>query len=110
MLSQIFNSSKDKMSTSMDIHDSISALQHNDAELLPEATKRAINYQIMKNKGLTPARKKEQRNPRVKHRRKFERAKKRIKSIKRVVAPKVGPYAGELTGIKTNLSRSIKFK
>ncbi|CAG8468615.1 9923_t:CDS:2 [Paraglomus brasilianum] len=101
---------EEQMSTSMDTHSSIGTPKHNDAELLPETAKRAINYQIMKNKGLTPTRKKEQRNPRVKHRKKFERAKKRIKSIKRVVAPKVGPYAGELTGIKTNLSRSIKFK
>ena len=36
--------------------------------------KRAINYQIAKNKGLTPHRQKEQRNPRVKHRMKFRQA------------------------------------
>lgn len=37
--------------------------------------KRAITYQIAKNKGLTPHRKKEQRNPRVKHRNKYRKAK-----------------------------------
>jgi len=36
--------------------------------------KRAITYQISRNKGLTPKRKKEQRNPRVKHRKKFRKA------------------------------------
>lgn len=36
--------------------------------------KRAITYQISRNKGLTPKRKKEQRNPRVKHRKKFHKA------------------------------------
>ena len=39
-----------------------------------EDGKRAITYQISRNKGLTPKRKKEQRNPRVKHRKKFRKA------------------------------------
>lgn len=46
--------------------------------------KRAITYQIAKNKGLTPHRKKEQRNPRVKHRNKFRKAKIRRKGAVRV--------------------------
>ncbi|GBP69331.1 Something about silencing protein 10 [Eumeta japonica] len=41
--------------------------------------KREITYQIAKNKGLTPHRKKEQRNPRVKHKLKFRKAKIRRK-------------------------------
>lgn len=45
----------------------------------PEDGRRAITYQIAKNKGLTPHRKKEQRNPRVKHRKKFEKARIRRK-------------------------------
>lgn len=42
-------------------------------------SKRAITWQMAKNKGLTPHRKKEQRNPRVKHRNKFRKAKIRRK-------------------------------
>lgn len=44
-----------------------------------DIAKRAITYKMAKNKGLTPHRKKEQRNPRVKHRNKFRKAKIRRK-------------------------------
>ncbi|KAF9192853.1 hypothetical protein BGZ51_004616 [Haplosporangium sp. Z 767] len=71
--------------------------------------KRSISWQILKNKGLTPHRKKEQRNPRVKHRNKYEAAKKKIKSVKRVFTRLEGSYGGEKTGIKTGLARSVKF-
>ncbi len=39
-----------------------------------EDGKRAITYQIARNKGLTPQRKKELRNPRVRHRKKYKKA------------------------------------
>lgn len=39
-----------------------------------DAKKRAITYEMSKNKGLTPHRKKEQRNPRVKHKLKYRKA------------------------------------
>lgn len=42
--------------------------------LFSESSKRAITYEMAKNKGLTPHRKKEQRNPRVKHRMKYRKA------------------------------------
>lgn len=46
--------------------------------------KRAITYAMAKNKGLTPHRKKEQRNPRVKHRNKYRKAKVRRKGAVRI--------------------------
>jgi U3 small nucleolar RNA-associated protein 3 len=47
--------------------------------------KRGITYAIAKNKGLTPKRKREQRNPRVKHREKFRKATIRRKGQVRVL-------------------------
>lgn len=78
---------------------------------LTEKTKRAAGYHILKNRGLVAQRKKEDRNPRVKRRLKFEKAVKKLSSFKRVVKDKssLGAYAGELTGIKTNLTRSVRF-
>ncbi|ORY03783.1 hypothetical protein K493DRAFT_65015 [Basidiobolus meristosporus CBS 931.73] len=77
-------------------------------DTIEDGDKRQINYAILKNKGLTPRRKKENRNPRVKHRNKFEKAKKRIKSIKAIASGPEGVYSGEKTGIKTKLAKSVK--
>ncbi|MCJ1287855.1 hypothetical protein MMC26_007207 [Xylographa opegraphella] len=72
--------------------------------------KRAITYAIEKNKGLTPKRKKDVRNPRVKKRKKYEDKKKKLSSIRAVYkgGEGRGGYGGELTGIKKGLVRSIK--
>ncbi|RJE19965.1 Sas10 Utp3 family protein [Aspergillus sclerotialis] len=72
--------------------------------------KRAITYQIEKNKGLTPKRKKDDRNPRVKKRKKFDDKKKKLGSIRQVYkgGEGRGGYGGELTGIKKNLVKSVK--
>ncbi|KAM0683501.1 something about silencing protein 10 [Mitosporidium daphniae] len=74
-------------------------------------SKRTIPYEILKNKGLLPVRSKEQRNPRVKQRKRYERAMKKIKGFKPMVAPKMhgAPYAGERSGIRTNIVKSTKF-
>ncbi|KAI7821145.1 Sas10 C-terminal domain-containing protein [Kickxella alabastrina] len=72
--------------------------------------KRNVNYQILKNKGLMPRRTKEQRNPRVKRRKRFEQAKKKISSAVTQVRTLEGNYGGEATGIKSGLSRSTRFK
>ncbi|KAJ5883798.1 uncharacterized protein N7473_010684 [Penicillium subrubescens] len=73
--------------------------------------KRAITYQIEKNKGLTPKRSKDSRNPRVKKRKKYEEKKKKLGSIRQVYkgGEARGGYGGELTGIKKNLVKSVKF-
>jgi len=72
--------------------------------------KRKITYAIEKNKGLAPKRKKEVRNPRVKKRKKFDEKMKKLGSIRPVYkgGEGRGGYSGELTGIKTNVVKSIK--
>jgi U3 small nucleolar RNA-associated protein 3 len=72
--------------------------------------KRAITYQIEKNKGLMAKRNKDSRNPRVKKRKKFEEKKKKLGSIRQIYkgGESRGGYGGELTGIKKNLVKSVK--
>lgn len=74
--------------------------------------KRAIGYTIEKNKGLTPHRKKDVRNPRVKKRKAYEKAKKKLRTVKSVYDGKGqgGAYGGEKTGIKKGIVRSRKLK
>ncbi|XP_072949371.1 something about silencing protein 10 [Epargyreus clarus] len=72
--------------------------------------KREITYQIAKNKGLTPHRKKEQRNPRVKHKLKYRKAKIRRKGAVREPRNEMSRYGGEASGIKANVKKSIKIK
>ncbi|KAM9299039.1 something about silencing protein 10 [Gastrophryne carolinensis] len=78
-------------------------------EMDPNA-KRAITYQIAKNKGLTPKRKKIDRNPRVKHREKFRKAKIRRKGQVREVRKEEVRYSGEISGIRAGVKKSIKLK
>jgi U3 small nucleolar RNA-associated protein 3 len=71
--------------------------------------KRAATYEIMKNKGLTPHRKKANRNPRVKKRLAYEKAVVRRKGqVREVISGAAAHYGGELTGIKANIARSRK--
>ena len=72
--------------------------------------KRAITYQIQKNKGLTVKRKKENRNPRVHHRNKYARA--LVKRTSRVPTARTEEekYTGEPTGIRAGHKRGIKLK
>jgi len=72
--------------------------------------KRAITYQMAKNKNFVRAKKKELRNPRVKHRKKFRRAQIRRRSQMPDVRKELKKYDGEARGIKANLVRSTKLK
>ncbi|KAL7842988.1 hypothetical protein AOLI_G00245000 [Acnodon oligacanthus] len=81
-----------------------------DLEELAGDAKRGITYQMAKNKGLTPKRKKIDRNPRVKHREKFRRAKIRRKGQVVDVRREETRYSGELSGIRAGVKKSIKLK
>ena len=81
-----------------------------DEEEDEESIKRPINYQIEKNKGLTPKRNKLCRNPRVKHREKYRKALIKRKSIVPTVRTEIKRYSGETTGIRSNIVKGIKLK
>ncbi|XP_045885052.1 something about silencing protein 10 [Micropterus dolomieu] len=84
--------------------------ENQDEEELDPDAKRGITYQMAKNKGLTPKRKKIDRNPRVKHREKFRRAKIRRKGQVREVRREDKRYSGELSGIRAGVKKSVKLK
>ena len=72
--------------------------------------RREITYAIAKNKGLTPKRRKEIKNPRVKKRQRYEQKTKKLQSMKPTWkgGEGRGGYGGELTGIKPGLVKSVK--
>jgi len=73
------------------------------------AGKREIGHTIMNNRGLTPHRSKEAKNPRVRLRGKHARAVTRRKGSVRDVKEGSTAYGGELTGVKTSVVKSRKF-
>lgn len=85
-------------------------------ELLPPAEDpttrgaRKINQAIEKNRGLTPHRRKDMKNPRKKHRVKYQEATVRRKGqVQEVRRGEAGGYGGEATGIKARVSKSVRF-
>ena len=74
------------------------------------AQKRGITYEMQKNKGLTAKRKKENRNPRVRHRNKYARALIKRKSRVPTARTEEERYVGEPTGIRAGIKRGIKLK
>lgn len=100
---------KDDSETSED--EDVNMEAENQVEESEEGTaKRAITYQIAKNKGLTPHRKKEQRNPRVKHKERYRKALIRRKGAVRQPRKELSKYSGEMSGIKSTVVKSIKIK
>ena len=80
-----------------------------DSEEISEGKKRAASYEIIKNRGLTPHRKKSNRNPRVKKREMYAKAVVARKGqVREVISGAAGQYGGETTGIKANIARSRK--
>eukprot|EP00163_Fabomonas_tropica_P016225 TRINITY_DN29190_c0_g1_i1.p1 TRINITY_DN29190_c0_g1~~TRINITY_DN29190_c0_g1_i1.p1 ORF type:complete len:713 (-),score=260.64 TRINITY_DN29190_c0_g1_i1:65-2203(-) len=73
--------------------------------------KRQIGYNISKNRGLTRYRKKEDKNPRAKKRKQYEKAKIKRKGQVREHDTKSArqAYGGESTGIRKDVTRSVKF-
>ena len=72
---------------------------------------RAITRDVEKNRGLTPHRRKDIKNPRVKGRKRFEKATIRRKGqVRDVAAGAAGAgYGGEATGVRSRLSKSVRF-
>ncbi len=68
---------------------------------------RSVSRAIMKNRGLTPHRSKSVRNPRVKKRQRYEKAKKTVASQKAVYKGGVGA-TGRYDGEKSGISKVIK--
>lgn len=84
--------------------------EEGDEELDEDDERRGITYQIAKNKGLTPYRRKELRNPRVKNKNKYRKALIRRKGAVRAVRTETKRYGGELSGIKASVKKGIKIK
>lgn len=72
--------------------------------------RRTITDHILKNRGLTPHRKKEHKNPRVKHRLKYRKAVIRRRGQIRPVRHELTAYAGEASGIRAAVKRGVRLK
>jgi len=69
---------------------------------------RNVQRDIIKNKGLTRKRKKEDRNPRVAKRRKYEEMMGKRKTVVKEYKGKEAKYEGEKSGIASGLKRSTR--
>merc|ERR1739844_290474 len=101
-------SRNDKIEDENDDLDEPMETNENEDEEDESVERRAITYQIQKNKGLQPKRSKLNRNPRVKHRVKFQKAKVRRKGQVREVRTEVKKYGGEMSGINARVKKGVK--
>ncbi|CAG9463538.1 unnamed protein product [Pedinophyceae sp. YPF-701] len=69
---------------------------------------RGVSKSILANRGLTPHRRKDQKNPRVRAKGKYEKAKVRRGGQVQQVQAQDGAYGGELTGIKSKVAKSVR--
>jgi U3 small nucleolar RNA-associated protein 3 len=69
---------------------------------------RSLTRAILKNKGLTPQRPKAIRNPRVKKRQKFEKAKRKVSSQKALYKGGLSETKGRYEGEKSGISKVVK--
>ncbi|XP_078483877.1 something about silencing protein 10 [Ciona intestinalis] len=72
--------------------------------------RRAINYRMSKNKGAHTKRRKLDRNPRVKHREMYRKAKIRRRGQIRTVRPEIEKYSGEASGIRAGVVRGVRIR
>lgn len=72
------------------------------------AAPRKITAEISKNRGLTPHRRKDVKNPRKHQRVKHAAKEKRRKGQVAPVRQQAGPYGGEATGIKARVAKSTR--
>jgi len=79
-----------------------------DPNVVEEGTRREAGGQIVKNRGLTRHRPKQASNPRTAKRQKFDKAIVKRKSTVKEYQGKTPDYAGESSGIKTNVIKSTK--
>jgi len=101
--SLVERSAKEKKAQKKAEYNAVKAAER-DALMAPETSDgpRALTRTILKNRGLTPHRSKSVRNPRVKKRQKFEKAKRKVSSQKAVYRGGIGDadsYGGEKSGI-----------
>ena len=69
-----------------------------------------IILQMSKNKGAQAKKRKVDRNPRVKHREKYRKAKIRRKGQVRSYKPEMNKYSGEASGIRAGVVRGVRIR
>ena len=83
----------------------------NDDYELGEGESRKATQKILKNRGLVPSRPKENRNPRVKKRRRYEKALKNRKGqVAALRTNEADQYMGEKSGIRSDVTHSRIFR